>query len=70
MATRRLQPGFTRERVRSPKGLFGFRTKTIGAHRLVIGCPVKHRGRKCPLPTVAQAILHPKGERGKRRRKR
>jgi hypothetical protein len=54
---------FRHERLRSPKGLHHLRTVSVGGHRVVIGCPVPtHKGR-CPIGTVAQAILHPKAEK-------
>jgi len=55
---------YKHERLRSPKGLHHFRTVSLaGGHRIIIGCPVKtHKGR-CPVGTVAQALLHPKQEK-------
>ncbi len=52
---------FQHERLRSPKKLYHLRTVTVGKHRVIVGCPVKHAGR-CPVPMVAQAILHPPKE--------
>jgi len=56
---------YIRERLRSPKGLYHMRTVTAGKHKVIIGCPVKHKGGRCPVGTVAQAILHPLREKRK-----
>lgn len=56
---------FIRERIKDPSAFDenSFRTKVVGDHRLVIGCPKgQWSGIQCDVGTEVQTILHPRGE--------
>lgn len=57
------RPRFRHERLRSPRKLYHLRTIKRGKHRIIVGCPVPvHKGGRCPVGTIAQAVLHPRSE--------
>lgn len=59
-------PAFRHQHLQSPARFDrrSFRTKAQGGHRVVVGCPKGQFSKgRCRVPTQAQAVLHPKGEK-------